>query len=114
MNCVLVVDDDPAVRRLAQLVLRTEGYDVHAASNGLEALSIMQEVQPSVVLLDLQMPVMDGPSFFEKIDGPGRPAVVIMSAFEAERVCKELGAEAYIAKPYNPLDLMDTVRGLRG
>jgi CheY-like chemotaxis protein len=99
MNCILVVDDDPAVRQLAQIILRTEGYDVRAASNGLEALEEIQEAQPSVVLLDLQMPVMDGRAFFKEIDGPERPPVVVMSAYEPARVCRELGAEPILPSP---------------
>lgn len=112
MNCILVVDDDPAVRQLAQLVLNTEGFEVHVASNGVEGLEKIQATHPVVVVLDLQMPVMDGATLFEQIDGPGRPAVVIMSAYGAERVSKDLGAEAFIPKPYNPIDLIDTVRNL--
>jgi len=114
MNCILVVDDDPAVRQLAQMILRTEGYEVRTASNGLEALGVLQEVLPSVVLLDLQMPVMDGRAFFKEIDGPDRPPVVVLSAYEPESVCRELGAEAYLAKPYNPMDLMNIVKNLGG
>ena len=107
-----MIDDDLAIRHLAQIVLNTEGYEVRGASNGVEALELLGEDRPAVVILDLQMPVMDGPTFFKIIDGPGRPPVVIMSAHGAERTCRELGAEAAIAKPYNPIDLVETVNGL--
>lgn len=112
MNCILVIDDDPSVRNLAQLVLKTEGFEVHVASNGLEGLEKIEATHPVVVVLDLQMPVMDGATLFRRIDGPDRPPVVVMSAYGAERVSKDLGAEAFIPKPYNPIDLMETVRKL--
>ena len=114
MNCILVVDDDPGIRQMTQILLKTEGYEVRVASNGVEGLEVIQEVHPAVVILDLQMPLMGGVELFREIDGPDRPLVVIMSAFDADRVCKELGAEACISKPYNPLDLVQAVESLMG
>lgn len=58
--CVLVVDDDRGVRESLVQLFREEGYDVHAAGNGREALDSMQRVRPSIVILDLMMPVMNG------------------------------------------------------
>lgn len=57
------------------------------------------------------MPAMDGAALFKQTDGPHRPPVVIMSAHGAERV-SELGPETFTPKPYNPLDLMETVKKL--
>ena len=106
---VLVVDDDPAVRRLSSLVLRTAGYEVRSAENGRDALLVLEDFVPAVVVLDLQMPVMDGRSFFWAIDGPTRPPVIVLSAFEPQRACNELGAEGCLAKPFDPADLIAKV-----
>lgn len=105
MHCILVVDDDPGVRTMTSWALRAEGYTVHSAPDGSQGLAVMEREQPSVIVLDVQMPVMDGETFFKSIDGPGRPPVIIVSAFGAERICRELGAEGWIAKPFDPIEL---------
>ena len=112
MNCILVVDDDPGVRQLTQILLKTEGYEVKVAGNGVEGLEVIRAVHPAIVILDLQMPVMGGVELFREIDGPNRPPVVIMSAFNADQVIRDLGAEACNSKPYNPLDLVKEVESL--
>ena len=74
MKSVLVIDDDPALVRLMALALKTNGFDVSEASNGLEALEVLQEREPSAIIVDLQMPFMDGRTFFKEIEGPRPPA----------------------------------------
>lgn len=61
MNCILVVDDDVAFLRVVTKALSLGGYRGTTLSNGREALAALQLVRPSVILLDLTMPVMDGP-----------------------------------------------------
>lgn len=107
---VLVVDDDPAVVRLLKLTLRGGGFEVTGASNGEEALQEIERHAPEAIVLDIEMPVMNGREFFERlrarhIDVP----VVILSAYNPRRVQRELGAEAYIGKPFEPDDLIDVV-----
>ena len=63
MNAVLLVEDDPDLRTLAQTVLEFEGYAVAVAPNGAEALRQLETSQPDLILLDLMMPVMDGLTF---------------------------------------------------
>ena len=65
----LVVDDDPGNRMLMAQVLSLEGYAVATASNGLEALNSLPHARPFVILLDLEMPVMDGRAFREHHSG---------------------------------------------
>jgi CheY-like chemotaxis protein len=108
-STVLVVDDDPGVRRLSSMVLRSAGFEVRSAENGREALLLLVDFDPAVVVLDLQMPVMDGRSFFRAIEGPARPPVLLLSAYEPQRACDELGAEACLAKPFDPDDLIEKV-----
>ena len=105
MHCILVVDDDAGVRTMTSWALRAEGYTVHSAPDGSQGLAVMEREQVMVIVLDVQMPVMDGPSFFRAIDGPDRPPVIILSAFDAKRICAELGAEGCLAKPFDPVEL---------
>jgi len=60
---VLVIDDDAAVREAVAEDLKREGYDLHFATNGVEGLQRLQEIDPTVIILDLRMPVMDGQEF---------------------------------------------------
>jgi CheY-like chemotaxis protein len=107
---VLVVDDDPAVVRLLKLTLRSSGFDVIGASNGEEALEQVERHRPEAIVLDVEMPVMNGREFYERlrqrrIDVP----VVILSAYNPRRVQRELGAQGYVCKPFEPDDLVDAV-----
>ena len=109
MTYVLVIDDDPGVRRLTSWALKAVGYTVFEAMDGRQGLEMCKCQLPAAIVLDVQMPVMDGPSFFEAIDGADRPPVVIVSAHGAERVSRELGAEASLAKPFDPIELSDLI-----
>jgi CheY-like chemotaxis protein len=113
MNHILVVDDDPGVRRLSELVLKSAGYEVRSAENGLQALEMMEQETPRAIVLDLQMPIMDGRSFFQQIAlAPERPPVMLLSAYQPEAAQKELGAESSLAKPFDPVELVERVQRL--
>ena len=76
---ILVVDDEPRQRQILKVILEDEGYEVHTASNGQEALKIVNELRPSIVLTDLKMPGMDGINLMESIpEDPTRPVLVII------------------------------------
>ena len=104
MNHILVVDDDPAIRDVVADILEMANYRVQTAGNGAEALDHIHSEQPSVVLLDLMMPVMDGWEFLRKCrsEPPCAPVpVVIMSAARnASGLAAELGAQAFLGKPF--------------
>lgn len=110
---ILVVDDDPALSRMVLLALRGEGMDASSAANGEVALGQVAEREPDVIVLDLEMPVMNGREFFRELRARGTDTpVLILSAFEARRGQRELGANAYLNKPFNPADLVREVRDL--
>lgn len=112
---VMVVDDDPALARMLALTLRDSGFDVASARNGQEALASItgDHSEPDVIILDLEMPVMDGRTFFRRLRAQGYEIpVLILSAYEARRGQRELGAEAYLNKPFNPEDLVESVERL--
>ena len=93
------------------MVLTLEGFDVVTAADGEEALSLMEEEIPKVVVLDLQMPRMDGRTLFNiMLNWPERPPVILCSAYLVEESRQQLGAEASLAKPFDTDDLVDLVK----
>jgi len=110
---VMVVDDDAAIARLISLTLREDGYAVRSAHDGQDALGAVSTAPPDLIVLDLEMPVMNGRTFFRELRARGLDMpVLIVSAFGARAGQRELGAEAYLTKPFNPEDLREKVRGL--
>jgi DNA-binding response OmpR family regulator len=115
---VLVVDDEPQVVWVLQFSLEAEGYTTYAASNGVEALREIVEHRPSMMVLDIMMPTMDGWAVLEemlKLSDDERPRVVIVSALSSLRdraKAAELGADAYVPKPFNVDELLEVLHGL--
>jgi CheY-like chemotaxis protein len=110
---VLVVDDDDASRDVIGLLLSDEGFPVATAANGLEALARVDENSPSLILLDMRMPVMDGWEFARAYRArPGRhaPIVVITAAPSARDRMKEIQAAGFLAKPFDLSDLIQIVQ----
>jgi CheY-like chemotaxis protein len=115
--CVLVVDDDDDVRALIGMELRRVGYEVHTAPNGAAALELAGAFPPSVILLDLAMPIMDGRQFARAYLGSaGRHAkiVVITGRGEAAGWATQLGADAVLGKPFDLGELCRTIGQLVG
>ncbi|HEV7216905.1 MAG TPA: response regulator [Chloroflexota bacterium] len=105
--CVLVVDDDPDIREFVSDALAFDGYAVLTAGNGLEALRLLDQHHPHVVLLDLRMPVMDGPTFARRCwerFGDAIP-IIAMSAFSRDFHLNELHLSGFLAKPFDLGDL---------
>ena len=109
---ILVVDDEPQVVWMLQFSLEAEGYQTLSARDGRAALDEVREHHPSVVLLDIMMPVMDGWAFLEELQALAadeRPRVIVVSARSSLRdraKAAELGADAFVAKPFNVDDLL--------
>lgn len=108
---VLVVDDQPGVRFLLNLVIREAGHRVHTAQNGLEAVDMVRKLNPDLVFMDVRMPLLGGLDALEKIKEimPGAN-VIIMSAYGSEDVEKKAlrdGALCCMAKPFD----VDKLRG---
>jgi CheY-like chemotaxis protein len=117
---ILVVDDEPQVVWVLQFSLEAEGYQTYAANNGVEALSEISQHHPTIMVLDIMMPTMDGWSVLEemtKLPREERPRVVIVSALASLRdraKAAELGADAYVPKPFNVDELLDVLHELEG
>lgn len=108
---VLIVDDDPAISKMMRLNLVSEGFGVRTAIHGADGLTSVAEHEPDVIVLDLQMPVMDGRTFFRELRARGCDIpVIVLSAYGADSARLELGAEASMGKPFDPMDLVTTIR----
>ncbi len=106
MPSVLIIEDDPDMRALERMALEGGGYDVTAASNGAEGLKRLQRERPSVIVLDLMMPVMDGLTFLatrERDQIRADVPVICVSAAGPELMeeARQLGAVACVEKPTN-------------
>ena len=99
---ILVADNDADFRDAVAAVLADCGFRVTTAANGLQALHVVATQHPNVVLLDMQMPVLDGRGFAQRLaESGGQVGIILMSAFPVtQRELKEVGALAFIAKPF--------------
>ncbi len=114
---VLVCDDEKDIANAISIFLRSEGYNVLTASNGKEALELIEKEDIHLVLLDIMMPVMDGVTALSGIREISNVPVIMLTA-KSEDTDKilglNLGADDYVTKPFNPVELMARVRsGLR-
>jgi CheY-like chemotaxis protein len=112
---ILVVDDDPTILATVSEVLDMEGYDVVTATNGAEALVAVDQSAPSLVLLDMRMPVLDGWGFMRAVRARGLTltVVVMTAAADARRWGREIGAEGVLAKPFDIDELVRAVQQWR-
>jgi CheY-like chemotaxis protein len=113
-RAVLVVDDDAGIRLTLSEILESEGYSVRTAGNGRDALRVLSDWQPHVILLDLMMPEMDGWAFLHERQADAgllRIPVVVMSAGYNPHA-RPLKAEALVPKPFSIDDLLGQVESL--
>jgi CheY-like chemotaxis protein len=108
-DCILVVDDDPAIRMFVSAALKEEGYAVQTATNGAEALEIIGKQPTCLVLLDMKMPVMDGWEFLKRYCEQGQTVPII--AFSAHvKGTGPLGCtREFLAKPFDLNTLLNLV-----
>jgi CheY-like chemotaxis protein len=117
---VLVVDDDAVIRQLICVNLELEGFEVHTAEDGQDALDKIRDVDPVVVTLDIMMPRLDGWETAARLRSDPETAhvkVILLSARAQEadlRRGEGIGVDAYLTKPFDPDDLVDAVRRLAG
>jgi CheY-like chemotaxis protein len=110
---ILVVDDDDSIRQIVQLCLSDEGYRVREAPNGAEALQVLGNFDPELILLDLRMPVMNGWEFarrYRTLPGPHAPIVAFVAALNSKEECRDLETVAILNKPFDLDDLLAAVR----
>jgi CheY-like chemotaxis protein len=110
---ILVVDDESIVAEISKRKLEEHGYEVRTAGNGTEAFSQLKSKIPDLIVLDVQMPQMNGYTFIiEKVKIPeyANIPVVVLTAFnDMEPLFKRHGIMAYLLKPLKLQDLIDKV-----
>ncbi len=115
---VLVVDDEPIVAEISKRKLEENGYDVLTAGNGDEAFKSLKTKIPDLILLDVQMPQMNGYTFImEKVKIPQYaeiPVIVLTAYGDMDPLFKRHGIKAYLLKPLKLQDLVDKVKEVIG
>ncbi|MFD2172202.1 response regulator transcription factor [Tumebacillus lipolyticus] len=112
---ILITDDDPHIRELIHHYLHKEGFATLEASNGVEALALIEQEQPDLIVLDIMMPKMDGYQLCEKIKQEyDMPVLMVTAKGESEQKIKgfRLGTDDYLVKPFDPLELVMRVKAL--
>ncbi len=110
---ILIVDDEPQVRRVMKLTLAASGYTVVEARDGEEALQVLRAEKPDVVLLDVNMPVMDGIATCGEIRKGSPVPIIMLTVRSAERdkvLALDAGADDYVVKPFSMQELLARIR----
>ena len=115
MKKVLIVDDENNVRRLVAATLSGGDYQILQAKDGIEAMDLIRREHPSVVLLDIQMPGLDGVEVCKQVkaDPKLRDTVIVMltaqAQMDARRRATAAGADTFLTKPFSPLQVLEIV-----
>lgn len=112
-NSILLVDDDDKLIQLLAPYFKQEQFTVYTASNGKDALHILKQVQPDIMVLDLMMPVMDGFEVCREVRKDNDIPIIFLSAKDSETdrlVGLTLGADDYVVKPFSMRELVARVR----
>lgn len=113
---ILLVDDEPSITQLARMYLEREGFRIHEAADGESALDATQKQKPSLIVLDVMLPKLDGFEVCRKLRVNGDQTPIIMLTARDEDIDKilglELGADDYLTKPFNPRELVARVKAI--
>jgi two-component system, OmpR family, KDP operon response regulator KdpE len=110
---VLLVDDETSIQRAVGPLLRSRGYDVEIAGTGAEALRVVADRAPNLIVLDLGLPDIEGTELCRRIRETLKVPIIVLSArgAEADKVnALDLGADDYVTKPFGPEELLARVR----
>ena len=117
---ILIADDEPNIVAAVEFLLQRTGYEVHVARNGDEALKLVEETHPDLVLLDVMMPQKSGYEVCmrirERADWRHIKIIMLSAKGRDAEVSKGLsmGADIYVTKPFSTRELMDKIRDLLG
>jgi chemosensory pili system protein ChpA (sensor histidine kinase/response regulator) len=117
---VMIVDDSLTVRKITSRLLQREGFAICTAKDGVDALQLLTEQTPDVILLDIEMPRMDGFEFAKTIKGDPKHAnipIIMITSRTAEKHrsrAAELGVDMYLGKPYQEDELLRHLREMTG
>jgi DNA-binding response OmpR family regulator len=115
---ILVVDDEPNILMSIEFILEMEGYEVHTARDGDEALDVAERVRPDLILLDVNMPRKDGYEVCRMLrkreDLAGMKVIMLTAKGQTLEMKKglEVGADEYVTKPFSADELLEKIRTL--
>ena len=110
MSKILIVDDDPHIRELAHIFLQNDGFEVHEAADGVQALAMLDTLKADLFVIDIMMPNMDGWALCQELrEAYDLPILMLTAKAETSQKLKgfELGTDDYLIKPFEPLELVD-------
>lgn len=117
LNSILMIEDEPDIQMVARLALESVGgFNVEVCSSGQEALDKVLQINPDLILLDVMMPGMDGPTTLQKLQEipelSNTPVIFMTAKVQPQEIqhYKDLGALDVIPKPFDPMTLSDNVR----
>jgi DNA-binding response OmpR family regulator len=116
MARILVVDDHPQIVRLLQRVLETDGHEILTAGDGEEALRMIRQEQPALVLLDVMLPKLDGYQVLSEMKADPTvqqiPVIMLTGMDQDTQVARglQLGADCYLSKPFRPAEVSSLAR----
>ena len=112
---ILLVDDDPNIRQLVSLYLTREGFEVEEAQRGDEALKLFKAAAPSLILLDIMLPGIDGWQVCREVRKVSNIPIIMLTAKDEtfDKVLGlELGADDYLSKPFEPKELVARIKAV--
>jgi two-component system, OmpR family, response regulator len=115
MSKILVVDDDAHIRELVRVFLRSDGFEVLEAADGVEALSVIDSTKADLAVIDIMMPKMDGWELCQEIKASfDIPVLMLTAKGETSQKLKgfQLGTDDYLVKPFEPLEMVARVKAL--
>lgn len=113
---ILICDDDPVVHELLEVYLKNEGYSCMSAYNGEEALKLVETSMPTLIVLDIMMPKLNGLEVCKEIRKTSAVPIIMLTAKgeEIDRILGlELGADDYIVKPFSPREVVARIKAVR-
>lgn len=114
-NKILVVDDDPNIREVLAVLLSSEGYQVHTAEDGQEALQMQKLISPNLIILDIMMPGMDGVEVCARIRARSSVPILFLTAKsqDTDKVdAYTSGGDDYLVKPFSQTELLMKIKSL--
>lgn len=113
LKTILLIDDDIDLQQLIKIALRSRGYAVETANNGLEGLDKLTAVKPDMIILDMNMPKLGGLGFYQKIcagkEKPPYPVLVLTARTNMEQLLTQMNIDGYMGKPFEVDELLQKV-----
>lgn len=114
---IVIIEDDPTISQMYRIKFESDGFEVHLAANGQIGINVAENVRPDIILLDLQMPEMDGTEALKIIRsrdwGKTVPVIILtnLGEEEAPHELRSLGVDSYIVKAnYTPRQVVEQVK----